>query len=108
MTPAPAKILWPAPSASRPVHATVSIPGSKSATNRALILAALADSPSTISGGLSARDTVLMIGGLRETRVDVEDLAAAGSSGSEGAALPVTPSGQLLRGRPRDLARVRV
>ena len=33
---------WPAPSIATPVHATVTVPGSKSQTNRALILAALA------------------------------------------------------------------
>lgn len=47
------------------MQARVSIPGSKSLTNRALVLAALADGPSTIMHGLKARDTKLMIGGLR-------------------------------------------
>ena len=47
------------------MHARVSVPGSKSLTNRALVLAALADGPSTITDGLKARDTKLMIGGLR-------------------------------------------
>jgi 3-phosphoshikimate 1-carboxyvinyltransferase len=56
---------WPAPLASDPVTATVTVPGSKSITNRALILAALADGPSTIRRPLDARDTDLMIGGLR-------------------------------------------
>ena len=48
-----------------PVHARVVVPGSKSLTNRALVLAALADGPSTITGGLKARDTKLMRDGLR-------------------------------------------
>lgn len=52
---------WPAPLASRPVTAEIAMPGSKSATNRALVLAALADGPSRISGALDARDTALMI-----------------------------------------------
>lgn len=60
---------WTAPLASQPVHATVTVPGSKSQTNRALVLAALAaaqeqGSP-TISGALRSRDTDLMIGALR-------------------------------------------
>ena len=42
------------------VAATVRLPGSKSITNRALILAALADTPTTIVGPLQARDTDLM------------------------------------------------
>lgn len=51
---------WPAPRARAPINATLDIPGSKSATNRALILAALSDGPSTITGALQARDTTLM------------------------------------------------
>jgi 3-phosphoshikimate 1-carboxyvinyltransferase len=47
------------------VRATIAVPGSKSQTNRALVLAALADGPSTITGGLKARDTKLMAEGLR-------------------------------------------
>ena len=52
--------LWPAPHASGPVHATVSLPGSKSLTNRALVLAALADGPSVVRRALRSRDTELM------------------------------------------------
>lgn len=55
---------WPAPLASRPVTAEIAMPGSKSATNRALVLAALADGPSRIAGALDARDTTLMIDAL--------------------------------------------
>jgi len=61
---------WAAPAAAGPVKATVALPGSKSITNRALILAALADSPTTITGPLLARDTDLM-------RRAVEALGAA-------------------------------
>ncbi|MCV7355812.1 3-phosphoshikimate 1-carboxyvinyltransferase [Mycolicibacterium fluoranthenivorans] len=67
---------WPAPSTSEPVNATVTVPGSKSLTNRALILAALATCrgersdgeerrTSTVSGALRSRDTDLMIGALQ-------------------------------------------
>ncbi len=51
---------WPAPRATRPVEATLSLPGSKSQTNRALVLAALADGPSVVQGALRSRDTLLM------------------------------------------------
>ena len=57
--------LWPAPAATGPVDAVVAVPGSKSASNRALVLAALADGESTIRGLLDARDTQLMMAGLR-------------------------------------------
>ncbi|WP_040797929.1 3-phosphoshikimate 1-carboxyvinyltransferase [Nocardia higoensis] len=63
---------WPAPHVDVPVHATVTLPGSKSITNRALILAALADGPSTITGALRSRDTDLMIAGLRALGTRIE------------------------------------
>src|SRR5215469_18915064 len=51
---------WPAPVAGGPVRARLAVPGSKSMTNRALVLAALADGPGTILRPLHARDTLLM------------------------------------------------
>ena len=76
---------WPAPPASGPVHATVTVPGSKSMTNRALILAALAavqSGPSRISGALRSRDTDLMIGALRTLGLSIDgdgtELAVSG------------------------------
>ncbi|WFF31763.1 3-phosphoshikimate 1-carboxyvinyltransferase [Propionibacterium freudenreichii] len=56
---------WPAPRARVPLHATVHVPGSKSEGNRALVLAALGDGPSTITGLPDARDIRLMIAALR-------------------------------------------
>lgn len=58
-TPAPADP-WPAPTVTSPVDATVSLPGSKSLTNRALVLAAIADGPSVVRRALRSRDTLLM------------------------------------------------
>jgi 3-phosphoshikimate 1-carboxyvinyltransferase len=65
--------LWPAPTATRAVDATIALPGSKSMTNRALPLAALADSPTTVRGALRSRDTDLMVGGLRALGAHVDD-----------------------------------
>lgn len=62
---------WPAPHAPAPIHATVTVPGSKSMTNRALILAALAGD-SRISGALRSRDTDLMIGALQALGVRID------------------------------------
>jgi len=56
---------WQTPSAQGPVRARLRLPGSKSITNRALVLAALSDSPSVIRGPLKARDTTLAIAALR-------------------------------------------
>ncbi|MFM2438798.1 MAG: hypothetical protein RLZ55_1623, partial [Actinomycetota bacterium] len=56
---------WHAPVAPGPVRGRVAVPGSKSITNRALVLAALAEAPTTITGALQARDTELMTAALR-------------------------------------------
>ncbi len=64
--------LWPAPVARAPVDARVELPGSKSLTNRALVLAALADGPSVVRRALRSRDTELMAAALTAlgSRVD--------------------------------------
>ncbi|MFV8231683.1 3-phosphoshikimate 1-carboxyvinyltransferase [Mycolicibacterium fortuitum] len=66
---------WRAPSATGPVDATVTVPGSKSLTNRALVLAALATSEgsSTVHGALRSRDTDLMIDAIRTLGVNVRE-----------------------------------
>jgi 3-phosphoshikimate 1-carboxyvinyltransferase len=64
---------WLAPAAAGPVRAIVAIPGSKSITNRALILAALADGPSAIRVPLRSRDTVLMAAALRSLGAQITD-----------------------------------
>jgi 3-phosphoshikimate 1-carboxyvinyltransferase len=77
---------WEAPFAPAPVHATVTVPGSKSQTNRALVLAALAaaqgQGTSTLSGALRSRDTDLMIGALKTLGLQVDgsgpDLTVSG------------------------------
>ena len=66
--------LWPAPVAGGSVTATVRVPGSKSVTNRALVLAALADKPSVISHPLIARDTNLMMAGLTALGATFEEV----------------------------------
>ncbi len=68
MTPNP----WAAPRVLRPVDADVTIPGSKSLTNRELVLSALASGTSTLSGALHARDTRLMIDALRQLGAEIE------------------------------------
>ena len=56
---------WRAPTASGPLAAVVELPGSKSLTNRELVLSALADGPSVLRRPLRARDTDLMVDALR-------------------------------------------
>ncbi len=75
---------WPAPVCSplngnAPLDTTVEVPGSKSLTNRYLVLAALADAPVLVRGGLVSRDSDLMIAALRAlgTVIDAGDDASA-------------------------------
>jgi 3-phosphoshikimate 1-carboxyvinyltransferase len=66
---------WLAPFRGRsPINARVVIPGSKSVTNRALILAAQAKTPSTLRRPLISRDTELMVAGIRAMGISVEDI----------------------------------
>jgi 3-phosphoshikimate 1-carboxyvinyltransferase len=64
---------WAAPEAPAPITAAVTIPGSKSETNRALVLGVLAAAPSVITGGLEARDTQLMRDALRTLGADISE-----------------------------------
>ncbi|XVU24613.1 3-phosphoshikimate 1-carboxyvinyltransferase [Actinoplanes sp. CA-054009] len=66
---------WLAPTASGPVSGVVRLPGSKSMTARALVLAALAAEPSVVERPLRARDTELMAAGLRALGVGVDTSA---------------------------------
>ena len=71
----------------RPLDAVVTVPGSKSITNRALIVAALADGTSILSNLLLADDTRLMIGALTSLGIGItvdEDECLAEVSGCRG------------------------
>ncbi|MFT4109736.1 3-phosphoshikimate 1-carboxyvinyltransferase [Propionicimonas sp.] len=57
-------IPWTAPVATAPVRGHLAVPGSKSASARSLVLAALAAGPSVLTGVLDSRDTALMRAGL--------------------------------------------
>jgi 3-phosphoshikimate 1-carboxyvinyltransferase len=67
------------------VDAVVAIPGSKSITNRALLLAALADGPSTLTGALFSEDTDYMAGALNALGIPVRADASAETFHVEGA-----------------------
>lgn len=72
--PAPSPTDWTAPVADGPVDARVLLPGSKSLTNRYLVLAALASDVSRLRAPLRSRDTLLMARALRTLGADVSDL----------------------------------
>lgn len=63
---------WAAPHRTDPLDASISLPGSKSLTNRELILAALADGPSRIRRPLASRDSQLMADALRALGASIE------------------------------------
>ena len=83
---------WSAPfrsglsAASVPINAKVSVPGSKSATNRALILAAVSKTPSVLRKPLFSRDTDLMVKGLKSLGCKIVEIKT-----SEGFDYHVTP-----------------
>jgi 3-phosphoshikimate 1-carboxyvinyltransferase len=89
---------WAAPVASGPLSASLSIPGSKSLTNRELVLSAIAESPSTLRAPLHSRDTALMIQALRSLGTTIVEDAEPGPFGAD---LHITP-GELLGGTSID------
>ena len=82
-TPAPGDGPWSAPVASGPLSATLSLPGSKSLTNRELVLAALATGPSLLRAPLHSRDTALMIQALRTLGVTITEVPGVGEFGPD-------------------------
>jgi 3-phosphoshikimate 1-carboxyvinyltransferase len=66
---------WIAPVASGPLNAVVSLPGSKSLTNRELVLSALASEPTLLTAPLASRDSSLMIEALRLLGAEIEVLS---------------------------------
>lgn len=102
---------WAAPHRTEPIDARVRVPGSKSLTNRALILAALSDGPSIVSGALRSRDTMLMAAGLATMGVGIREIRSTPASmdlevtphylrTDEGASIDVGLAGTVMRFLP--------
>ncbi|WP_378146853.1 3-phosphoshikimate 1-carboxyvinyltransferase [Cnuibacter sp. UC19_7] len=83
---------WPAPQPSGPLDARLRLPGSKSITNRELVLAALADGPSLLRAPLHSRDSDLMVEALRSFGTVVERVPGEGGFGPD---LAITPADEL-------------
>ncbi len=79
---------WRAPAAAGPCDGVLALPGSKSMTNRALVLAALASGPTLITGPLAARDTLLMTAALGELGAIIEPDSPPGPGGFPGPGSP--------------------
>lgn len=74
--PPPTQEWWPAPLAARPLAGELPVPGSKSETNRLLILAASAAFPVLLKGCVWARDTLLMRRGLEQLGAVFTEISA--------------------------------
>lgn len=81
---------WVAPRATEPLDAVVPIPGSKSLTNRELVLAALSDRPSVIHRPLRSRDSALMIDALAQLGVECLDSVREGTDTIRVSPAPLT------------------
>ena len=79
---------WAAPTADAPLAARLMLPGSKSLTNRELVLSALADGPSLLRRPLHSRDSALMIEALKQLGVSIVEVPGDGAFGPD---LRVTP-----------------
>ncbi|WP_308493321.1 3-phosphoshikimate 1-carboxyvinyltransferase [Microbacterium terrisoli] len=93
---------WRAPSAAEPLDAVVTVPGSKSLTNRELVLAALADGPSTLHAPLHSDDSARMVEALRALGVGVDPVPGDGPFGDDLLVTPVAPftgSGEIDSGQ---------
>jgi len=89
--PGPSAGDWAAPFAAGRLGATVALPGSKSLTNRFLVLAALANDRSRLRAPLRSRDTLLMAQALRSLGVGIEDVPSEAAGDRAGTDWLITP-----------------
>ena len=77
---------------SKPIDATVRVPGSKSYTNRALLVAAMARGTSTLTGALFSDDTRYMSAALRKlgVEIDADEKRATFAVHGNGGEIPVS------------------
>lgn len=85
--------LWPAPTATGPLRARLTLPGSKSITARELVLSALADAPSLLHSPLHSRDSAKMVAALRALGARVEDREGTGTFGADWLVTPAELTG---------------
>ena len=88
-SPEPVRGRYTAPVAGQAVHATVTVPGSKSLTNRELVIAAIADGPGRLIRPLHSDDSRRMVDALRLMGVGIEEEPSDGEFGPD---LVVTPA----------------
>ena len=91
-SPAETDAWWPAPTRTGALAATLSLPGSKSLTNRELVISALAVEPSLLRAPLHSRDSDLCVAALRQLGTTIEEVPGSGGFGPD---LRITP-GELV------------
>ena len=76
----------------KPLDATIAVPGSKSYTNRALLVAAMAGGVSTLTGALFSDDTRYMSASLRKlgVKIDADEKRATFDVHGNGGEIPVS------------------
>lgn len=84
---------YAAPTTETPVHAKLTIPGSKSLTNRELMIAAIADGPGRLIAPLHSDDSARMVDALRALGVGIEEVAAGNEFGPDLVINPAKLSG---------------
>nr|WP_026049861.1 3-phosphoshikimate 1-carboxyvinyltransferase [Microbacterium barkeri] len=80
---------YSAPTIDEPLHAELTIPGSKSLTNRELIIAAIADGPGRLIAPLHSDDSARMVDALRALGVGIQEVDAGNEFGPD---LVITPA----------------
>ncbi|MGN8027851.1 3-phosphoshikimate 1-carboxyvinyltransferase [Microbacterium sp. 22242] len=93
---------WSAPVSPGALHAELRVPGSKSLTNRELILAAIADGPGLVTSPLHSEDSAHMVAALRALGVGIEERPGSGEFGPD---LQITPA-PLRGGAPHEAVTV--
>jgi len=83
---------WAAPERAHPLNHSLALPGSKSLTNRELVLASLASGPSRIRGPLHSRDTELMVKALQALGATITAVAGEGQFGPDFLVEPIPPT----------------
>jgi len=83
---------WHAPQRAHALHHHLTLPGSKSLTNRELVVAALAEGPSVLKSPLHSRDTALMVAGLEALGATIEAVPGESEFGPDFVVTPIPPA----------------
>ena len=83
---------WRAPQRAHALQHHLTLPGSKSLTNRELVVASLAEGPSVLKSPLHSRDTALMVAGLEALGATIEAIPGESEFGPDFLVTPIPPA----------------